>query len=381
MTDLLSVPSTSRSTPSGTSSPRSPSTSGTHTPLSVSGTITPLSSQVGGHQGVQSTADGSLIIKPALPAEAAFYQQLASDAGLDELRAFTPKFLGTLTLEERAAVAVGRAEGKGDVEGKGVSEAYKAAEKDSLVLENVSHAFARPNILDIKLGTVLYDESATPEKRARMEETARKTTSLETGVRLTGFQVYDNATGKPVPTGKEYGKSIKVSDLPDGMRRFFPVPSSSSTQGLPASTLLPILEGIRDIVEQLRYVLSEIELRMVGGSVLIVYEGDAGRAEECVKWLEDRAEKAEMGLDVDEEDDDDEEEEESEGESEGEEGGGDGVEKPKKVGAPFAVKLIDFAHTRLVPGEGPDEGVLLGLDTVLKLLAGRIEEVEALVSE
>ena len=57
------------------------------------------------------------------------------------------------------------------------------------MLENVSHAFARPNILDIKLGTVLYDASATPEKRARMEDTARKTTSLETGVRLTGFQV------------------------------------------------------------------------------------------------------------------------------------------------------------------------------------------------
>ena len=36
--------------------------------------------------------------------------------------------------------------------------------------------FAKPNILYIKLGTVLYDEGAT-----RMEETARKTTSLETG--------------------------------------------------------------------------------------------------------------------------------------------------------------------------------------------------------
>ncbi|KZV68097.1 SAICAR synthase-like protein [Peniophora sp. CONT] len=363
---MLSVPATS-SAPSGASTPRS----GAHTPLS--GSITPLSSQVGGHLGVQSTADGSLIIKPSLPAEASFYQQLAADAKLADLRPFTPKFLGTLTLEERAAVE--RVEGKGEDEAKGVSEAYKAAEKESLVLENVSHAFARPNILDIKLGTVLYDEGATPEKRARMEETARKTTSAETGVRLTGFQVYDNNTGKPVPTGKEYGKSIKPADLPDGMRRFFPVPSSSSSQGLPAPTLLPILEGIRDIVEQLREVLSEIELRMVGGSVLIVYEGEVKRAEECMKWLEEKMEKAEQGDDDEEEDEEEEESEDEDGEEE------EGKEKPKKVGSPFAVKLIDFAHTRLVPGEGPDKGVLLGLDTTLRLLNGRIEEVEKLADE
>lgn len=59
----------------------------------------------------------------------------------------------------------------------------------SIVLENLAHLFARPNILDIKLGTVLYDDDASPEKKARMEKTARETTSLTTGVRLTGFQV------------------------------------------------------------------------------------------------------------------------------------------------------------------------------------------------
>jgi hypothetical protein len=59
----------------------------------------------------------------------------------------------------------------------------------SIVLENLSFPFAKPNILDVKLGTVLYDEDAPPEKVARMEKTARDTTSFETGIRLTGFQV------------------------------------------------------------------------------------------------------------------------------------------------------------------------------------------------
>jgi inositol-polyphosphate multikinase len=58
-----------------------------------------------------------------------------------------------------------------------------------IVLENVAEGFRKPNILDVKLGTVLYDEDTPPEKRERMEKKARYTTSGEVGIRLTGFQV------------------------------------------------------------------------------------------------------------------------------------------------------------------------------------------------
>lgn len=57
------------------------------------------------------------------------------------------------------------------------------------MLENISFYFEKPNVMDMKLGTVLYDESASPEKKQRMIDTARETTSLETGVRLTGCEV------------------------------------------------------------------------------------------------------------------------------------------------------------------------------------------------
>ena len=61
----------------------------------------------------------------------------------------------------------------------------------SIVLENLTFPFLRPNILDVKLGTVLYAEGAPADKVARMEKTARETTSASTGIRLTGFQVRD----------------------------------------------------------------------------------------------------------------------------------------------------------------------------------------------
>ena len=57
------------------------------------------------------------------------------------------------------------------------------------MLENLAYPFHKPNICDIKLGTVLYDEDATPEKRARLEKTARDTTTGEMGMRFTSFQV------------------------------------------------------------------------------------------------------------------------------------------------------------------------------------------------
>jgi hypothetical protein len=59
--------------------------------------IHPLESQVGGHADIGTTENG-LFIKPAAPAELAFYQRLQQDSNLDDLRAFTPTFLGTLKL-------------------------------------------------------------------------------------------------------------------------------------------------------------------------------------------------------------------------------------------------------------------------------------------
>lgn len=59
----------------------------------------------------------------------------------------------------------------------------------SIVLENLSNRFLKPNVLDIGLGTKLYDDEASEEKKARMIRSAKETTSLETGMRLTGFQV------------------------------------------------------------------------------------------------------------------------------------------------------------------------------------------------
>ncbi|KAG6901705.1 hypothetical protein C0995_008926 [Termitomyces sp. Mi166 len=324
---------------------------------SSTSTHKPLSSQVGGHAGVLATEDGSLIIKPVLPLELQFYQALRQNSDLEPLRPFIPNFIGTLKLEGELD------EKKSAVEGN-----IRVIPTNSIVLENISSPFLKPNILDVKLGTVLYDETASPEKVERMINTAKNTTSLETGTRLTGFQVkpyrtspigvYDNVTNLAVNTPKDYGKSIKPADLRDGISRFFPVGShitqesdggSKSSSGLPIDTLLPILHGLREDIAEIKDVYGGLEMRMVGGSLLIVYEADWTRAKEALQRLEEQ------------------EDDESEGDED---------EEDNSIGPPYVVKLIDFAHTRLTPGQGPDEGVLLGMSTLLRLIDGRIAELE-----
>lgn len=95
---------------------------------------------------------------------------------------------------------------------------------------------------------------------------------------------------------------------------------------------------------------------------MIIYEADWDRASEGVKriLLDDPDGDSENGDDDGDDSDDDE--------------GGKGEPK-KKIIPPYTVKLIDFAHTTFAPDQGPDEGVLLGIDTVLNLLKGRIDEL------
>ena len=133
--------------------------------------------------------------------------------------------------------------------------------------------------------------------------------------------------------------------------------------GLPPDILLPLLESLRADIAEIREAVAKVHMRMVGASLLIVYEADWDRCREGLKYL--------LEAEAEEDDDEDENDDDDDDENNGENGG-------KKPAAPYVVKLIDFAHTRFAPGQGPDEGVLTGIDTVLRLLDGRIQEVGTL---
>ncbi|CCO31620.1 hypothetical protein BN14_05667 [Rhizoctonia solani AG-1 IB] len=305
--------------------------------------IHPLERQVGGHKGVQQSGEGDLIMKPCLPAERDFYQAIAADERLAALRPHVARFYGTLRLEGQ--VNAESAPG-GELDANQLREvlAKGASEPDPGKDE-------KPNILDIKLGTILYDETANEEKRLRMEKAAKDSTSFETGVRLTGFSVYDPSNLSYIVTPKEYGKTIKIEQLPEGIARFFP-------ETVPREALLRVLGIVHDKLVEIQQAFAEIEIRMVGGSVLVVWEGDPKALARAIQALDE-------GRDVLEESDD-----EAENDDEAQVD-----EDSRKPGPVCVVKVIDFAHTRLVPGQGLDDSAMTGLGTSIKLVEGRIREL------
>ena len=118
---------------------------------------------------------------------------------------------------------------------------------------------------------------------------------------------------------------------------------------------------------------------MRGGSLLVVVEGDPEALERAILRSASASATAtttspttagnqdNTATDPDDDDDDDAESVSTTDE--------EGNAKPETL-LPLEMRLIDFAHTRSAVGEGPDEGVLLGLRTVqtlLKSLTARLE--------
>lgn len=195
------------------------------------------------------------------------------------------------------------------------------------------------------------------------------------------MQVWDAASQAYIPTAKPYGRSLKPSELPSGIARFFYPPLSSLSQAekdalndaspssapstsattsaatpvapapsttpapLPLDLLLPVLRTLIRRLDELISLFSTLEIRMRGGSLLIVIEGDPSALEAALlRSMEDDDDTGSVSTTD-----------------------GDGNAKPHTRLA-YEMRLIDFAHTRAAPGEGPDEGVLKGLRTVKALL-------------
>ncbi|KAK4703253.1 hypothetical protein P7C70_g2968, partial [Phenoliferia sp. Uapishka_3] len=336
----------------------------------------PFANQVAGHPNsiLSSPLSPATLIKPSSHRERDFYTNVGPALHPDLIGIWTPAFYGTLKLE-------------GKMSEQGQLQPVDDAGSEMLVLENLTYRFLRPNVLDIKLGTQLFDDDAPEEKKQRMRVAAEQTTSGKTGVRITGFQVWEATTDSYVNTPKSYGKSLKPSDLLEGVTRFFapgfaePVASAMPP---PSSLPLPLIHHVLQILlcrlKEIIDLISTIECRIRGGSVLIVVEGDESALAAALE-REDTAPHSKRTTKRAEEDGD-----LQEGESEGgsEESDTSSVSTTDEEGQaklhtllPVEIRLIDFAHATSAEGEGPDRGVILGLGTTTRLLQELLDHITA----
>ncbi|KAI9724003.1 MAG: hypothetical protein M1812_000721 [Candelaria pacifica] len=336
-----------------------------------------------GHDGVLSDASGDLVIKPCTAAEVAFYE--ASTAHPD-FAAYMPTYMGTLSLSSQsdpAAAAealtsivnpeIASVTATSEVVTEGTATTSKPGDPGpahgkkldtglSIVLENVAAGFKKPNILDVKLGARLWDEGAKLEKRAGLDKVAAETTSKSLGFRIAGMKTWQgvaaaekNSTDKGGYKNfdKMYGRMFTADNVQEAFEEFLFVESAGITESVGKT----LVERLLTEIKALEKIVARQESRMVSASILYVYEGDGKALEEALD--EERvllAEKSHSKIsgdgDDEEEDDDDEEDVKS------------------KVDA---VKLIDFAHASWTPGLGPDENVLQGIRSVIRILQGFLE--------
>jgi 1D-myo-inositol-tetrakisphosphate 5-kinase/inositol-polyphosphate multikinase len=234
----------------------------------------------------------------------------------------------------------------------------------SIVLENGTARFRKPNILDAKLGSRLWADDAPAEKKRRFDKVSATSTSGSHGFRIAGMKVYRGADQNAELDeeeyrvyDKEYGRATVTKDtIVDAVRQFLHSPGAGFDKPLSQAIASGFLRELRHVEE----VLSQHESRMYSASLLFIYEGDgpALRAaiEENNKLL-DSLPDANAGtarstprLDScisvsDDESDSDE------------------LELPKIL----SLKLIDFAHAQWTPGQGPDENVLQGVRNLITI--------------
>ncbi|KAF2772762.1 SAICAR synthase-like protein [Teratosphaeria nubilosa] len=321
-----------------------------------SSTLKAFENAAAGHQGVLSDANGELIIKPCTQAEIDFYQQTLLEH--TEFSELIPEFMGTLHLGATAQVADATTASElletAQSQPNQKRHGDKLLTETAIVLGNLEHGFKRPNVLDLKLGAKLYDESTTtPEKAERLDKVATETTSGSLNFRIAGMKVWN---GKSFDLyDKYYGRKFNADNVKDGFARFFSGLSSSLRNDEAAE----LLETIDAEIAKARHVLEKSESRMYSASLLIVYEGDADAMETIMGGSPKTPKVREKAPKPGEVEQSREEEEDEE-------------DDPPVA---FQVKMIDFAHAAWTPGKGRDENVIKGLRSIESQLDGLITQL------
>lgn len=283
----------------------------------------------------------------------------------------------------------------------------------SIVLENIACGFRRPNVLDVKLGARLWADDAPPAKRNKLDAVSKETTSSVLGYRIAGMKVWTGKNGEtdegthtdPYATKYEGAEGAKGEVIEkDGFRRYDKWYGRSFNEGNVKQGFETFLAGAKagkvdrskliagrlaKELKNIQEVLEAEESRMYSASVLVVYEGDPEAMEHA---LEEEKKIPDPRNEEDEEDEGDEDigfeiSEEALELVDVNLGNGmpqkainisidpqtaqmptivddDDEEDPPKV---HDLRVIDFAHAKWAPGEGPDENMLMGIRSLVQV--------------
>ncbi|XP_073097132.1 inositol polyphosphate multikinase isoform X1 [Manis javanica] len=134
-----------------------------------------------------------------------------------------------------------------------------------LKLEDVTHKFDKPCIMDVKIGRKSYDPFASSEKI--QQQVSKYPLMEEIGFLVLGMRVYHVHSDSYETQNQHYGRGLTKETLKDGMSRFFHNGFFLRKDAVAAS--------IRKIENILQWFESQKQLNFYASSLLFVYEGSS----------------------------------------------------------------------------------------------------------
>lgn len=253
----------------------------------------------------------------------------------------------------------------------------------AVALENAAYGYRRPNIMDVKLGRRLWADDAPLEKKRRFDKISAETTHHDLGFRIAGMRVYkgsDDAAELDEEDYKIYDKDygrhdVNKENVLEAFRKFL----YNAGAGIDDDYARAVAEAFRRDLEHVRDILESEESRMYSSSLLFIFEGDGDALKAAIdersgstvnsvkgKKAEDHlpgrsTSRIDSGIGLDE---DGEITFPGAGESDGASDSDEDMEDEPRI---WNLKLIDFAHATWTPGQGPDENILLGVRSLVKI--------------
>ncbi|KAJ2236960.1 hypothetical protein IWW45_001359 [Coemansia sp. RSA 485] len=263
-----------------------------------------------------------MLFKPLVQREHSFYEQAGKHP---LLKSFIPEFYGTLQLN------------KDPSNGTDIQE---QPFESLLCLENLVCGFESPCVMDIKIGTRMHDIDATPEKAARMKAKADERTAIKIGFAVSGM----SQPGQPTRTMDWAIKLTTETVVTEALVPFF----ATAESAIGSEYRRFIINQFITEVKEYRDVIRSSETRMYSSSLLLIYDTSKSR---YARFLQKNT--SDHGKDQVQDENEDEE--------------------PENTDALFDMRAIDFAHSHWVPGQGPDEQYLFGLDNLINILQQLLE--------
>ncbi|KAJ1720999.1 hypothetical protein LPJ53_004432 [Coemansia erecta] len=281
--------------------------------------------QIHGHGGILGAGNGKVLLKQLIEREHKFYEE---SANYPLVKPFLANYHGTVKLKSEVIEHAARnATFPVDLSG------IETRSADTYIcLESLVHGFENPCIADIKMGKQMYDLDATPEKRATMEAKMKGRTIVHIGFSISGICRPD----EPRFDRQELHKLTLKTIITEGLVPFFETAESAVS----ADYRRFIIEQFIAEIVSYRDVIRKSETRMFSSSLLLVYDVSKDKYQ---KYLAGDKSVCAVGRPQSSVDD-------------------------KGASPLLNMRAIDFGHGHWLPGEGPDEQYLFGLDNFIRIL-------------